>query len=90
MRSYKQAHHNPNRIPYGWRIASSGHHMVDSVARNIIMKIVAMRNDGLTFQKIKDTLENQNLPSPRNGLWHCATIKKIFEVNSKFIPRISR
>ncbi len=90
MRSYKKEHHNPKRIPYGWRIASSGHHMVDSSARKNIMKIVSMRNDGFTFQKIKDTLENQNLPSPRNGLWHCATIKKIFEVNSKSLPRIIR
>ncbi len=90
MRSYKQAHHNPNRIPYGWRIALTGHHMVDNFARKNIISIVAMRNSGYTFQKIKDTLEAQNLPSPRNGLWHCATIKKIFEVNSKIIPRISR
>ncbi len=83
MRRYKQAHHNPKRIPYGWRIALSGHHMVDSLARKNIMSIIAMRRDGFTLQKIKDTLESQNLPSPRNGLWHCTTIKKIFEVNSK-------
>ncbi|MFK7816400.1 MAG: hypothetical protein AB8B92_08690 [Gammaproteobacteria bacterium] len=86
MRRYKQAHHNPKRIPYGWRIALSGHHMVDSLARKNIMSIVAMRRGGFTLQKIKDTLESQNLPSPRNGLWHCTTIKKIFEVNSKNFP----
>lgn len=83
MRRYKQAHHNTKRIPYGWRIALSGHHMVDGLARKNIMSIVAMRNGGYTLQKIKDTLESQNLPSPRNGMWHCTTIKKIFEVNSK-------
>ena len=89
MRSYKQKHNNVNRIPYGWRIASSGYHMVDGIARKNIVSIVVMRNSGYTFQKIKDKLESQNLPSPRNGTWHCATIKKIFEVNSKNIPRIS-
>ena len=87
MRRYKKVHHNPKRIPYGWRIALSGHHMVDSAARKNIMKIVVMRNNGFTYQRIKDTLELQKLPSPRNGLWHCATIKKIFEVNSKSLPR---
>jgi hypothetical protein len=89
MRSYKQTHHNQKRIPYGWRIALSGHHMVDDSARKNIMKIVVMRKNGYTFQKIKDTLEKQNLPSPRNGSWHCSTIKKIFEVNFKSLPRVS-
>ncbi len=89
MRRYKQAHHNPNRIPYGWRIALSGHHMVDEFARKNIINIVAMRNSGYTFQKIKDTLVSQNLPSPRSGVWHCTTIKKIFEVNFKNISRVN-
>ncbi len=89
MRSYKQAHHNPKRIPYGWRIALSGHHMIDRAARNNIITIVTMRNNGCTLQEIKHSLEDKNLPSPRNGMWYCATIKKIYEVNSKIIPRIN-
>lgn len=90
MRSYKQQHHNPKRIPYGWRIALSGHHVVDSNARKNILNILVMRNAGLTFQKIKETLEDQKLPSPRNGTWHCATIRKIVEVNLKSLPRVNQ
>ncbi len=87
MRSYRKAHKNPNRIRYGWRISKSGYHMVDSYARGIIIEILLMRKRGFSFEKIKESLEGNNFPSPRNSVWHCGTIRSIVTVNSSALSQ---
>ncbi|MEM8845277.1 MAG: hypothetical protein AAGB35_09580 [Pseudomonadota bacterium] len=82
MRKYKANHKNSNRICYGWRISKSGFHVVDQSARETIMKILVMRNHGYSLNKIKDTLEESNVPPPRSTSWYCATIGKIISENS--------
>ena len=89
MRKYKQAHQNPNRIRYGWRISQAGYHMVDSSARKTIMKILVMRRSGYSFEKIKNSLEEMQLASPRKSSWHCGTIKKIVSTNNSSLPQIN-
>ena len=87
MRGYKESHHNPNRIRYGWRISHSGHHMVDGFAREIIIEILIMRKSGFSFKKIKESLEGKNHPSPRNSTWHCGTIRNIATLNSSSLSQ---
>ena len=89
MRKYKQAHQNPNRIRYGWRISQAGYHMVDARARKTIMKILVMRKSGYSFEKIKNVLEEEKLDSPRKSSWHCATIKNIVSTNKNSLPQIN-
>ena len=89
MRKYKQTHQNPNRIRYGWRISKAGYHMVDSSARKTIMKILVMRRNGYSLEKIKTILEDQKLESPRKSSWHCGTIKKIVSTNNSSLPQIN-
>lgn len=87
MRGYKEAHHNPNRIRYGWRISRTGHHMVDATAREIIMEILVLRKCGNSFEKIKEILEDKKFPSPRNRTWHCGTIRSIVSLNASSLSQ---
>ena len=64
MRKYKKAHRNHNRIPFGWRISQLGYHMVDGSARNTIMKILVMRKNGYSLEKIKISLEDNGYFQP--------------------------
>ena len=82
MRSYKYDHQNIRRIRYGWRISHSGHHMIDASQREVISKIFYLRNRGLKLQNICDHLNDTGIATPRNGKWHCSTIKKILDQNS--------
>ena len=61
--------------------------MIDSHARETIMKILVMRYHGHSLNHIKQTLEEMNLPGPRSNSWYCATIGKIISENSKALPQ---
>lgn len=74
-------------MSYGWRISKEGFHMVDGLARETIMKILVMRNQGYSLNHIKQTLEAMKLPGPRSSSWYCATIGKIISENSSALPR---
>ena len=71
------------RIPYGWRLSRGGYHMVDHTQREVIKKIYAMRTTGSNLQEIADYLNANNFPTSRNGKWHCTTVKKIIDQNSR-------
>jgi hypothetical protein len=86
MRSYKKDHHNKRRIRYGWRISASGYHMVDQAQQKVISEIFKLRSNGLILQAICDHLNNNGIETPRNGKWHCSTIKKILDQNSPSFP----
>ena len=86
MRHYKPDHLNARRIRFGWRITSQGYHMIDKQQQEIIKQILTMRNEGVILQKICDHLNDTNIPTPRNGKWHCSTIKKIIDQNSTSYP----
>lgn len=83
MRSYKSNHSNQMRIPYGWRLSKYGYHMVNPVQRDVIKKIYSMRKSGLNLQEIADYLNSNDFPTSRNGKWHCTTVKKIIDQNSR-------
>ncbi len=83
MRPYKTDHQNYRRIRYGWRIASSGHQMIDRDQQLTISTIINLRKDGLILQKICDYLNEQKYTTPRNGKWHCSTVKKILDQNTR-------
>ncbi len=82
MRSYKEDHQNARRLRFGWRISSYGYQMVDTQQQLIIAKIFHLRNEGSKLQDICDRLNNEGIQTPRNGRWHCSTIKKILDQNS--------
>ncbi len=81
MRNYKKDHQNARRIRFGWRISPSGHHMIDKEQQKTIIRILNMRNRGLILQEICDVLNQEGVATPRNGKWHCSTIKKIIDQN---------
>ena len=83
MRAYKEDHQNARRIRYGWRIAASGYQMVDKDQQLIISKIISLREKGFILQKICDYLNDNKYTTPRNGKWHCSTVKKILDQNSR-------
>jgi len=56
--------------------------MIDRSQQEIISKIFNLRNKGLILQDICDQLNDQGIATPRNGKWHCSTIKKILDQNS--------
>ena len=61
--------------------------MVDENAREIIINILLMRKSGFSFEQIKETLEEKDLPSPRNSKWHCGTIRNIVTINSSSLSQ---
>ena len=82
MRNYKKDHQNIRRIRFGWRISSVGYHMIDKEQQKTISNIFDMRNRGFILQEICDYLNQTGVETPRNGKWHCSTIKKILDQNS--------
>lgn len=82
MRSYKEDHKNARRIRYGWRISSYGYQMVDGSQQKVITEIYKLRKNGSRLQDICDYLNNKGVNTPRNGKWHCSTVKKILDQNS--------
>lgn len=83
MRSYKEDHQNARRLRFGWRISSYGYQMIDRSQQKIIARIFLLRNQGSKLQDICDCLNKEGIQTPRNGKWHCSTIKKILDQNSK-------
>lgn len=49
----------------------------------IVKAVFAMRADGMSYQKIADMLNNDNVPTKRGGKWYAATIRYITE-NPKY------
>ncbi len=83
MRAYKADHQNYRRIRYGWRIASSGYQMIDRDQQSTISMIINLRESGLILQEISNYLNEHNYVTPRNGKWHCSTVKKILDQNTR-------
>jgi len=83
MRPYKADHQNYRRIRYGWRIASSGYQMIDRDQQSTISMIINLRESGLILQEICNHLNEHNHITPRNGKWHCSTVKKILDENTR-------
>ena len=83
MRTYKTDHQNYRRIRYGWRIAPSGYQMIDRDQQSTISKIISLRGSGLILQEICNYLNENNHMTPRNGKWHCSTVKKIIDQNTR-------
>jgi len=91
VRSYKSDHRNPQRLRYGWRLTKSGHIVVDEAQRASIFLMLALRSDKRTLQQICDRLSAVQCPTPRKGLWYCATVKKIIDQNADLyclLPRV--
>jgi hypothetical protein len=87
MRAYKADHQNYRKIRYGWRIAASGYQMIDREQQLTISKIINLRKSGLILQDICNYLNENDHITPRNGKWHCSTVKKILDQNTR--PNIS-
>ncbi len=83
MRAYKADHQNIRRMRYGWRIAPSGYQMIDRDQQSTISKIISLRESGLILQEICDYLNQNSYITPRNGKWHCSTVKKILDQNTR-------
>lgn len=83
MRAYKADHQNYRRMRYGWRIAPSGYQMIDRDQQLTISKIINLRESGLILQKICDYLNEHEYTTPRNGKWHCSSVKKILDQNTR-------
>ncbi len=83
MRAYKVDHCNYRRMRYGWRIAASGYQMIDRDQQATISKIINLRKSGHILQDICDYLNENQYKTPRNGKWHCSTVKKILDQNTR-------
>ena len=72
------------RVPFGWKVADDGMHLVpDADEQYVLVRIRALRAEGLTFQRIVDLL-NSTVPAPeakhggRQGArWHLATVHRL-------------
>ena len=93
MRTYKSDHRNPRRLRYGWRLAPSGHIMVDAAQRDCIYLMLELRQRELTLRQICEVLRLAKTPAPRHATWYCATVKKIVEQNmhlEALLPQMRR
>ena len=82
VRTYKTDHRNPRRLRYGWRLAPSGHIVVDPAQRDCIFLMLELRQRELTLRQICEALRLAATPAPRHATWYCATVKKIIEQNT--------
>jgi hypothetical protein len=72
------------RVPFGWKVADDGTHLVpDADEQFVLVRIRALRTEGLAFQRIVDLL-NSTVPAPeakhggRQGArWHLATVHRL-------------
>lgn len=51
--------------------------------QEVIRKILELREEGLSFQKIADALNNEEIPSSRGGSWGKRAVKVIVDNNLK-------
>lgn len=72
-----------SRTPYGYDLADDGVTLVDNPAEQaVIADMLAMRDRGLSFEKIAGTLTDRRIPTKRgNGRWNQATVRGLCKRN---------
>lgn len=72
-----------SRTPFGYNLAADGTTLVVNPAEQaVVAEILAMRNRGLSFEKIAATLTDRRIPTKRgNGRWNQATVRGLCKRN---------
>ncbi|MBC7544018.1 MAG: recombinase family protein [Candidatus Sericytochromatia bacterium] len=71
--------------PYGYRRENTKLVEVTGQAE-IRVKIVAMRDDGLTLQAIADNLNASGVQTKRGCQWKCQTVKNVVDRQLAVVP----
>jgi len=66
------------RAPYGWRNTGAGDLEAVAVEQRTIARMVALRLEGLSYQKVAAALEGF-APTKRSGQWQAATVRTILK-----------
>ena len=51
----------------------------DAKAKEVKPTIEQFRNDGLTYSKIADKLNETNVPTARGGKWYASTVRRYYK-----------
>jgi len=78
--NYKKAHGEAyNHAPYGFD-AFDGK-LVENVAEaSVIARMKALRAEGISYSRIADALNAEQIPTKRNGTWGAQTVYNILEL----------
>ena len=74
-----------SRTPYGYDLAEDGATLVENPEEQLVIEeILAMRDRGLSFEKIAEELTERKVPTKRgNGHWNQATIRGLVKRHTK-------
>jgi DNA invertase Pin-like site-specific DNA recombinase len=53
--------------------------LADAKAKEVKPTIEQFRNDGLTYSKIADKLNETNVPTARGGKWYASTVRRYYK-----------
>jgi len=80
--NYKKAHGEAyNHAPYGY-VIEDGKLVPDATERAVIARMTDLRENGVSYNEIANTLNAERIPTKRNGTWGSQTVKNILTLAS--------
>ena len=78
--NYKKAHGEAyNHAPYGFDV-SAGQLVPNATEAAVIARMKALRADGISYNEIANTLNDEAIPTKRNGTWGAQTVYNILQL----------
>ncbi len=78
--SYKRTHGEAyNHAPYGY-VVEGGKLLPDASEQRVITRMQALRAEGTSYNEIAQGLNDEGIPTKRNGTWGSQTVKNVLEL----------
>jgi DNA invertase Pin-like site-specific DNA recombinase len=81
--NYKKAHGQVyNHVPYGFK-AKDGMLTADATEQAVVAKMTALRADGISYNRIADTLNADGILTKHGSSWHSQTVANTLAVQAR-------
>jgi site-specific DNA recombinase len=70
-------------IPFGYRKGPTGELSIEPPEGHVVRRIFGLRDGGMSYRDIAETLNNESIASKRGGKWYPATVRYLFD-NPKY------